>query len=94
MTTILDKIAAYKREEVAKAKAEISERELEVMALDAPPLRSFKGALDGKDRAGRMGSDRRDQEGEPVQGTDPRQISIRRSSPWPMRREVPPAFRC
>jgi indole-3-glycerol phosphate synthase len=45
MTTILDKIAAYKREEVAKAKAEISERELEVMALDAPPLRSFKGAL-------------------------------------------------
>ena len=48
MTTILDKIAAYKREEVAKAKAEISERELEVMALDAPPLRSFKGALEAR----------------------------------------------
>ena len=45
MATILDKIAAYKREEVAKAKAEISEHELEVMALDAPPVRSFKGAL-------------------------------------------------
>ena len=45
MTTILDKIAAYKREEVAKAKAEISERELEVMALDAPPVRSFKDAI-------------------------------------------------
>ncbi len=45
MTTILDKIAAYKREEVAKAKAEISGHELEVMALDAPPVRSFKGAL-------------------------------------------------
>jgi indole-3-glycerol phosphate synthase len=45
MTTILDKIAAYKREEVAKAKAEISGHELEVMALDAPPVRSFRGAL-------------------------------------------------
>ena len=45
MATILDKIAAYKREEVAKAKAEISVHELEVMALDAPPVRSFKGAL-------------------------------------------------
>ena len=41
MTTILDKIAAYKREEVAKAKAEIPERELEVMALDAPPVREL-----------------------------------------------------
>jgi indole-3-glycerol phosphate synthase len=48
MTTILDKIASYKREEVAKAKAEISERELEVMALDAPPLRSFRGALEAR----------------------------------------------
>ena len=48
MTTILDKIAAYKREEVAKAKAEISERELEVMALDAPPVRGFRGALEAR----------------------------------------------
>jgi indole-3-glycerol phosphate synthase len=46
MATILEQIAAYKREEVAKAKAEIPEHELEVMALDAPPVRSFKGALD------------------------------------------------
>lgn len=48
MATILDKIAAYKREEVAKAKAEIPERGLDVMALDAPPVRSFKGALEAK----------------------------------------------
>lgn len=48
MTTILDKIAAYKREEVARAKAEIAERELDVMALDAPPVRGFKAALDTK----------------------------------------------
>lgn len=45
MTTILDRIAAYKHEEVARAKAEIPEQELEVMALDAPPVRSFSGAL-------------------------------------------------
>ena len=48
MTTILDKIAAYKREEVAKARAETPEHELEVMALDAPPVRSFAGALEAK----------------------------------------------
>ncbi len=48
MATILDKIAAYKRDEVARAKAEIPERELEVMALDAPPLRSFSGALESR----------------------------------------------
>ncbi|MFL5259227.1 MAG: indole-3-glycerol phosphate synthase TrpC [Hyphomicrobiales bacterium] len=46
--TILDKIGAYKREEVAKAKREIPERQLDVMALDAPPVRSFAGALRAK----------------------------------------------
>lgn len=46
MATILNKIANYKREEVAKAKAEIGERELDVMALDAPPVRGFAAALD------------------------------------------------
>jgi indole-3-glycerol phosphate synthase len=48
MATILDKIAAYKRDEVAKAKVEIPLQELEVMALDAPPVRSFAGALQAK----------------------------------------------
>lgn len=48
MATILDKIATYKREEVAKAKAEIAERELDVMALDAPPVRGFAAALDAR----------------------------------------------
>lgn len=52
MATILDKIAAYKKEEVARARAEIPERELEVMALDAPPVRSFQGALEAKIAAG------------------------------------------
>ncbi len=48
MTTILDRIAAYKRDEIAAAKREIQERELDVMALDAPPIRSFVGALEEK----------------------------------------------
>jgi indole-3-glycerol phosphate synthase len=48
VATILDKIANYKREEVAKAKAEIAERELDVMALDAPPVRGFAAALDAR----------------------------------------------
>ncbi|MGE3833031.1 MAG: indole-3-glycerol phosphate synthase TrpC, partial [Parvibaculaceae bacterium] len=48
MATVLDKIAAYKRDEVAAAKTEIGERELDVMALDAPPVRGFKAALDAK----------------------------------------------
>jgi indole-3-glycerol phosphate synthase len=46
--TILEKIAAYKREEIAAARRQIPESELEVMALDAPPVRSFAGALAAK----------------------------------------------
>ncbi len=52
MLTILDRIASYKREEVSAAKVAISERELEVMALDAPPVRDFVGALERKIAAG------------------------------------------
>lgn len=52
MATILDKIADYKREEVATAKAEIGLAELEVHALDSPPVRGFKAALEAKHAAG------------------------------------------
>ena len=48
MPTILDQIAAYKRDEVAKAKAEIPLRELDVMARDAPPVRGFTRALEAR----------------------------------------------
>lgn len=48
MSTILDKIAAYKRQEITRAKSEIGERELDVMALDAPPVRGFRAALEAK----------------------------------------------
>ena len=52
MADILDKITAYKREEVEKAKAE---RPLHVMAeyaRSAPPVRSFAGAIRRKLEAG------------------------------------------
>lgn len=55
MATILDKIAAYKREEVAKAKALTTLSELEARAKAAPPVRGFAKALDAKAAAGQWG---------------------------------------
>ncbi|MFO1130528.1 MAG: indole-3-glycerol phosphate synthase TrpC [Hyphomicrobiales bacterium] len=55
MATILDKIAAYKREEVAKAKTLTTLSELEARAKAAPPVRGFARALDAKAAAGQWG---------------------------------------
>ena len=55
MATILDKIAAYKREEVARAKSELSLSELEARAKAAPPVRGFAKALDAKAKEGKWG---------------------------------------
>jgi indole-3-glycerol phosphate synthase len=52
MTTILDKIATYKREEVAKAKHAVPLAHLESLAKQAPPVRSFHKALKNKIAAG------------------------------------------
>jgi len=45
MTSILECIAGYKREEVARAKRDLPLADLEVQALDAPPLRGFRAAM-------------------------------------------------
>jgi indole-3-glycerol phosphate synthase len=55
MATILDTIAAYKREEVAKAKAALPYFELEAWAKAAPPVRGFARALDAKAAQGQWG---------------------------------------
>ena len=55
MATILDKIAAYKREEVAAAKAALPLSELDALARTAPPVRGFAKALDAKAAQGQWG---------------------------------------
>lgn len=52
MASILDKIVAYKREEVAAAKARLPHPELEASARAAPPPRDFSFALWAKHRLG------------------------------------------
>jgi indole-3-glycerol phosphate synthase len=53
--TILDQIVAYKREEVAAAKAKLPLTEIEARAKDADPVRGFRDALEGKKDAGEFG---------------------------------------
>lgn len=55
MATILDKIAAYKREEVARAKTLTTLSDLEACARSAPPVRGFAKALETKAAAGQWG---------------------------------------
>jgi indole-3-glycerol phosphate synthase len=52
MSTVLDRIAAYKREEVARGKAQFAQSSLEREALEAPPVRPFLGALEARVAAG------------------------------------------
>jgi indole-3-glycerol phosphate synthase len=47
VTTILDKILATKRDEIAQAKQRISASQLQAALADAPPVRSFFDALQG-----------------------------------------------
>jgi indole-3-glycerol phosphate synthase len=53
--TILDKIVAYKREEVAAAKAAVPPKEIAARARDAGPVRPFRAALEKKKAAGEYG---------------------------------------
>ncbi|MEM9357178.1 MAG: indole-3-glycerol phosphate synthase TrpC [Pseudomonadota bacterium] len=55
MSDILNKITAYKREEVAAAKAATPLAEIEARARAASPVRPFAGALTGRLDAGEYG---------------------------------------
>jgi indole-3-glycerol phosphate synthase len=55
MTDILLDIVDYKRHEVAKAKAAMSQSVLEREALEAPPVRPFKAALEHRLSRGEWG---------------------------------------
>src|SRR5438477_1583895 len=46
MSNILDRVVAYKRQEVAAARERVHEVELEQCALRAPPARDFRAALE------------------------------------------------
>ena len=54
MTDILDKITAYKREEIAGAKAARPLEAVEAAARAAPPVRPFAAALEAKIAAGQF----------------------------------------
>jgi indole-3-glycerol phosphate synthase len=55
VNTILDKIVAYKREEVAAAKAKLPPAEIAARARDAAPVRGFLDALEDRRAAGEYG---------------------------------------
>ena len=75
MTDILDKITAYKLEEIADAQGRGGRwRPSRRPRAQAPPVRPFAAALEAQDRRRAVRADRRDQEGEPVQGPDPRRL--------------------
>ena len=71
---ILTKIETYKREEIAAAKRVRPLSQLEREAKAAPPPRGFLKAIERKVAGRRLRADRRDQEGEPVEGLDPRRF--------------------
>jgi len=53
--SILDKIFAYKKEEIAAAKARAKLSEIEARARDADPVRGFRAALEAKKASGEYG---------------------------------------
>jgi indole-3-glycerol phosphate synthase len=54
MSDILERIAAYKREEVAARKSERPQSGVELLAADAPPPRGFRRALEAAHAPGRL----------------------------------------
>jgi len=72
MSDILNRIAAYKREEVAEHKAAHPLAEVEAAARQVSAPRGFPRRPGTRARTRPPGADRRDQEGLALQGPDPR----------------------
>jgi indole-3-glycerol phosphate synthase len=53
--TILDKIVAYKRQEIAAAQDRLPQKEIEARAKGADPVRGFRASLDAKKESGEFG---------------------------------------
>ena len=87
-------IEASKRAEIAAAKAAVPPREIEAAPGRGPPPRGFLTAIEATIAEGAPGADRRDQEGEPVEGADPRRLRSADARPRLCRRAAPPASRC
>src|SRR3979409_543946 len=91
MSDILTRIETYKRAEIAAAKRARPPATVEAEARAAPPPRGFPAPLRPPPPAGpralvgpaprrrRLCADRRDQEGEPLEGPDPRRFRPRRA---------------
>ena len=74
MATILDRIAAYKREEVAAAKLRVSERELRTRISVADASAGLHWCTPCQDQGRPMGVDCGNQESKPIQGIDPARL--------------------